>query len=191
MFILKSKYFFIIENIKDIDLKNIKKSNKFNIIYRSSKIAKNLEELLRFRNACKTKNIGFYVSNNIKLAVFLRADGIYISAYNKDLTFTRFKHSKFKIIGSAHNIKELKLKKLQGCTKIIFSRLFLTSYKNKNKFLGTVKFNLLSLLIKENLVPLGGIRLSNLNKLNIVRCNTIALLSEIQKEPKTLSRCFF
>ena len=191
MFILKSKYFFIIENIKDIDLKNIKKSNKFNIIYRSSKIAKNLEELLRFRNACKTKNIGFYVSNNIKLAVFLRADGIYISAYNKDLTFTRFKHSKFKIIGSAHNIKELKLKKLQGCTKIIFSRLFLTSYKNKNKFLGTVKFNLLSLLIKENLVPLGGIRLSNLNKLNIVRCNTIALLSEIKKEPKILSRCFF
>ena len=191
MFIFKSKYFFILENIKDIDLKNIKKSNKFNIIYRSSKIAKNLEELLRFRNACKTKNIGFYVSNNIKLAVFLRADGIYISAYNKDLTFTRFKHSKFKIIGSAHNIKELKLKKLQGCTKIIFSRLFLTSYKNKNKFLGTVKFNLLSLLIKENLVPLGGIRLSNLNKLNIVRCNTIALLSEIKKEPKILSRCFF
>ena len=191
MFILKSKYFFIIENIKDIDLKNIKKSNKFNIIYRSSKIAKNLEELLRFRNACKTKNIGFYVSNNIKLAVFLRADGIYISAYNKDLTFTRFKHSKFKIIGSAHNIKELKLKKLQGCTKIIFSRLFLTSYKNKNGFLGIVKFNLLSLLIKENLVPLGGIRLSNLNKLNIVRCNTIALLSEIKKEPKILSRCFF
>ena len=191
MFILKSKYFFIIENIKDIDLKNIKKSKKFNIIYRSCKIAKNLEELLRFRNACKTKNIGFYVSNNIKLAVFLRADGIYISAYNKDLTFTRFKHSKFKVIGSAHNIKELKLKKLQGCTKIIFSRLFLTSYKNKNGFLGIVKFNLLSLLIKENLVPLGGIRLSNLNKLNIVRCNTIALLSEIKKEPKILSRCFF
>ena len=27
--------------------------------------------------------------------------------------------------------------------------------------------------------------------MNIVRCNTIALLSEIQKEPKTLSRCFF
>ena len=191
MFILKSKYFFIIENIKDIDLKNIKKSNKFNIIYRFSKIAKNLEELLRFRNACKTKNIGFYVSNSIKLAVSLKADGIYISAYNKDLTFTRFKNSKFQIIGSAHNIKELKLKKLQGCTNIIFSRLFLTSYKNKNDFLGTVKFNLLSLLIKENLVPLGGIRLSNLNKLNIVRCNTIALLSEIKKEPKILSRCFF
>tara|TARA_B100000579_G_scaffold430151_1_gene443050 strand:- start:870 stop:1445 length:576 start_codon:yes stop_codon:yes gene_type:complete len=191
MFILKNKYFFIIENTKDIDLKNIKKSNKFNIIYRSNKIAKNFKELLRFRNVCKTKNIGFYVSNNIKLAVFLKADGIYISAYNKDLTFTRFKHSKFQIIGSAHNIKELKLKKLQGCTCIIFSRLFLTSYKNKNDFLGTVKFNLLSLLIKENLIPLGGIRLSNLNKLNIVRCSSIALLSEIKKKPKTLSRCFF
>tara|TARA_A100001011_G_scaffold154362_1_gene162843 strand:- start:63 stop:638 length:576 start_codon:yes stop_codon:yes gene_type:complete len=191
MFVLKNKYFFIIESIKDIDLKNIKKSKKFNIIYRSSKIAKKFEQLLRFRNVCRTKNIGFYVSNNIKLAIILKADGIYISAYNKDLTFTRFKHSKLQIIGSAHNIKELKLKKLQGCTNIVFSRLFLTSYKNKNGFLGVVKFNLLSLLIKENLIPLGGIRLSNLNKLNMVRCNSIALLSEIKKKPKILSKSLF
>ena len=37
MFILKNKYFLIIESIKDIDLKNIKKRNKFFIIYRNNK----------------------------------------------------------------------------------------------------------------------------------------------------------
>ena len=37
MFILKKKYFLIIESIKDLDLKNIKKHNKFNIIYRNKK----------------------------------------------------------------------------------------------------------------------------------------------------------
>ena len=37
MFILKKKYFLIIENIKDIDLKNIKIRNKFSIIYRNKK----------------------------------------------------------------------------------------------------------------------------------------------------------
>ena len=37
MFAFKKKYFLIIENIKDIDLKNIKKRNKFIIIYRNNK----------------------------------------------------------------------------------------------------------------------------------------------------------
>ena len=40
MFILKKKYFLIIESIKDINLKNIKKRNKFIIIYRNLKIRK-------------------------------------------------------------------------------------------------------------------------------------------------------
>ena len=35
MFILKKKYFFIIESIKDIELKNIKNFGKFSIIYRN------------------------------------------------------------------------------------------------------------------------------------------------------------
>ena len=40
----------------------------------------------------------------------LKADGLYISSYNKSLNLARFKKSKFKIIGSAHNIKEINLK---------------------------------------------------------------------------------
>ena len=37
MLLFKKKYFFIIESIKDINLRNIKKRNKFAIIYRNSK----------------------------------------------------------------------------------------------------------------------------------------------------------
>ena len=36
---------------------------------------------------------------------------------------------RFKIIGSAHNLRELEIKKKQGCKIIIFSRLFETNYK--------------------------------------------------------------
>ena len=36
MFAYKNKYFLIIENIKDIDLRNIKIRNKFIIIYRNN-----------------------------------------------------------------------------------------------------------------------------------------------------------
>ena len=191
MFVFKNKYFFIIESIRDIDLKNIKNSNKFSIIYRSKNIAENIEKLMQFRKICKTRNIDFYVSNNLKLTKTLKADGIYISAYNKNLKITHLRNLNFRIIGSAHNIKELNIKKLQGCSSIIFSRLFATSYKYKKGFLGVVKFNLLRLSRKENLIPLGGIRLSNLNKLSTVKCDSIALSSEIIKKPIVLSKRLF
>ena len=191
MLVFKNKYFFIIESTRDIDLKNIKNSNKFSIIYRSKNIAENIEKLMQFRKICKTKNIDFYVSNNVKLTNILKADGIYISAYNKNLKIAHLKNFNFSVIGSAHNIKELNLKKLQGCSSIIFSRLFATSYKYKKGFLGVVKFNLLRLSRKENLIPLGGIRLSNLNKLSTIKCDSIALSSEIIKKPNALSRRFF
>lgn len=191
MLLFKNKYFFIIESTRDIDLKNIKNSKKFCIIYRSKKIAENTEKLMKFRKNCKSKNIDFYVSNNIKLGNTLKADGIYISAHNKNLNISYLKNYKFKVVGSAHNIKEINVKKLQGCSSIIISRLFETSYKYKKGFLGVVRFNLLSLSRQENLIPLGGIRLSNLNKLNIVKCNSIALSSEIIKKPIIFSRfCF-
>ena len=191
MLVFKNKYFFIIESTRDIDLKNIKNSNKFCIIYRSKNIAENIEKLMQFRKICKTKNIDFYVSNNVKLTKILKADGIYISAYNKNLKIAHLKNFNFRVIGSAHNIKELNLKKLQGCSSIIFSRLFATSYKYKKGFLGVVKFNLLRLSRKENLIPLGGIRLSNLNKLSTVKCDSIALSSEIIKKPIVLSKRLF
>ena len=120
MFVFKNKYFFIIESIRDIDLKNIKNSNKFSIIYRSKNIAENMEKLIRFRKNCKIRNIDFYVSNNVKLTNILKADGIYISAYNKNLKIAHLKNFNFRVIGSAHNIKELNVKKLQGCSSIFF-----------------------------------------------------------------------
>ena len=191
MFVYKKNYFLIIENIKDIDLSNIKLINKFAIIYRNKNKNHNIEKLLKFRRYCKAKKIDFYISNNFKLMVSLNADGLYISSHNTDLSLSRIKNSNYKIIGSAHNIKELNLKIIQGCSHFIYSRLFNTNYKFKKGFMGIVKFNLLKLSRKENLVPLGGINMKNLNKLNLVKSNSFVLLSEIKKKPaKIFSRLF-
>ena len=97
MFSHKKEYYLIIESTKDINLSNKKKVSKFNIIYRNKKENENIEDLHRFRRVCKEKRINFFVSNNIKLASTLKADGIYISAFNKDLRINRFKTSKYKI----------------------------------------------------------------------------------------------
>ena len=189
MFAFKKKYFFIIETIKDLDLKNIKKSKKFIVIYRRKYTQEDTSILAKFRNECKTRSIKFYVANDYELAFKLKSDGIYISAYNKDLKYLNYKNSKFDIIGSAHNIKEINEKIKQNCTYIILSRLFLVDYKKELKYLGLNKFNQYSLIFK-NLLPLGGIKLSNLNKMKLINSNYICLLSEIKKKPAIISRLF-
>ena len=180
MFTFKKKYFFIIESIKDIDLKNIKNFGKYSIIYRNNS-PENIEILKKFRLQCKIQRIPFFIANNVDLIKTLKADGLYISAYNKNLS-SNYLGKNYKIIGSAHNIKEINLKKLQGCSEIILSRLFKTTYKNKIDFLGVIKFNLLSKLINVPLTPLGGINLKNLNNLKNVNCESVALSSLVKNE---------
>ena len=191
MFTIKNKYFLIIESIKDIDLRNIKLINRYIIIYRNTDKIENIDKLVRFRRYCKSKKIDFYVSNNEKLTSDLRADGLYISAHNTNLRLAKLKKSNYKIIGSAHNVKELNIKILQGCSSINFSRLFKVSHPFKKSSLGVIKFNLFKLSRKENLVPLGGINLSNLTKLKMVKSNSFALLSEIKKKPAKLFNRLF
>ena len=97
---------------------------------------------------------------------------------------------KFKIIGSAHNRAEIDIKKKQGCTKILLSRLFKTNYKNKKDYLGLIKFNLLKKKFNCILYPLGGIRISNSNRLKNINAEAFAILSEVKKKPAIISRLF-
>ena len=138
---IKNKYFLIIENIRDIELKNIKIRNKFSIIYRNNRKIDKLNDLLRFRKLCKIKAIKFYVANDINLAMSLNSDGIYLSSFNRELKFLNYKRLNFGIIGSAHNFKEISNKIKQGCSSILLSKLFLVDYNKKSPFLGVVKFN--------------------------------------------------
>ena len=190
MFVIKKKYYLIIENIKDINLKNIKKRNKFVIIYRNHKNLDNLESLFKFRKFCRLKSIEFFVTNNINLAVKLSSDGVYLSSYNKSLRSLSVKRRNFKIIGSAHSNKEILNKIQQGCEIIIFSKLFQVDYDKKAPYLGVVKFNNF-LKINSNLVPLGGINSNNINKLRQIKCNAFALMSEIKKKPANIINRLF
>ena len=189
MFAFKNRYFLIIENIKDIDLKNIKKRDKFSIIYRNNKKAENISDLLRFRKKCNLKSIKFYVANDQKLSVLLKADGIYLSAFNKSFKSLFLKRINYEIIGSAHDRKEIFIKTKQGCKFILFSKLFLVNYNKKASYLGITKFNKF-LSDNNNLIPLGGINVSKLNFLKNINCEGIALLSAIKKPTKIFSRLF-
>ena len=191
MFAFKKKYYLIIENIKNINLRNIKKPNKFVIIYRNHGRREDISDLIKFRKECKLKFVDFYVANDIKLSVILRSDGVYLSSTNKSFKALNLKSSKYKIIGSSHNITEINYKIKQGCDYIFLSKLFMVDYSKDSPFLDVIKFNHYSNLFDNKLVPLGGIKIVNLNKLKIVRCEGFALMSEIKKKPvKIINRLF-
>ena len=136
------------------------------IIYRNystNKIDKTL--ILKIKRFCRKNSIKFFLSNNIKLALKLNLDGAYIPSFNKSLHHLSFSlKKKFCLIGSAHNLKEIRIKEVQGVDKIFISSLF---KRNKN-YLGMNKYKILSKLSKKKIVVLGGISRSNVKKLKLI-----------------------
>jgi thiamine monophosphate synthase len=186
MFIIKNNYYLYIENTKNIDLNYIKNRKKISIIYRNNNIQENIKDLFEFRKQCRKKGFKLYISNNIQILRDCNADGLYLSSFNKKI----YLNKNLNLIGSAHSYKEIHEKIKQGCKTIFLSRLFETSYKDKKNYFGIMKFNLISLKYKVKIVPLGGIRNSNLNKLKLINSSGLALLSEVKKKPVITNRLF-
>jgi len=166
-----NKYYFI----NALEKSNIDKQHKTTIIiYRNYKQKLDKKLILQIKNLCKKKGNKFILANNIKLAITLDLDGVYIPSFNKDKKHLSYSYKKkFIILGSAHDIKEMRTKELQGVDTIFLSSLF---KKNKN-FLGIKKFKLFSLLTKKKIIALGGISQKNLKLLNLVNCSGFAGIS--------------
>ena len=77
------------------------------------------------------------------------------------------------IVGSAHNLKEIRTKENQNVKKLFLSSLF---KKNKN-FLGINKFKVLAKLTKKDVVMLGGISNKNVKRLSILNQSDFAGIS--------------
>tara|TARA_X000001036_G_scaffold438538_1_gene486638 strand:- start:1016 stop:1546 length:531 start_codon:yes stop_codon:yes gene_type:complete len=169
---IKTKYYFI----NKFDTNVIDQQDKLTtIIYRNYKFKKVDElSLIKVKDFCKNKGLKFFLSNNIKLAIKLNLDGAYIPSFNKSFAHLSYTlNKKFKIIGSAHNLKEIKIKELQKVDKIILSSLF---KKNKN-YLGINKFKNLSNLTKKKVVVLGGVNNNNIKILNLLNKSEFAGIS--------------
>ena len=108
------------------------------------------------------------------MAVSLNLDGAYIPSFNKDFKHLNYSYKKnFKIIGSAHNIKEMKIKELQKVEEIFLSSLF----KKNDNYLGINKFKVISKYTKLKVVALGGISKKNIKKLKLLSNQEFAGIS--------------
>ena len=166
-----NRYYFI----NKFDQGHIDKQNKgTTIIYRNYAQFVDEKLIIKIKNYCKKKGNKFLLSNNIKLAIKLDLDGAYIPSFNKDKKHLSYSFKKqFIILGSAHNIYELRTKETQMVNTIFLSSIF----KNNKNFLGLYRFKLLTLLSKKSFVALGGISNKNLRKLNLTNCQGFAGIS--------------
>ena len=165
------KYYFI----EKFEKSNIDKQDiNTTIIYRNYKKSYKIDEVILLKNYCKSKRLEFLLSNNIKLSIKLGLDGAYIPSFNKSFSHLSFKFKKgFSLIGSAHNLKEIRIKEKQNVEKIFLSSIF----KKNNNFLGINKFNLISKLSNKEIIALGGISKSNIKLINITRSKGFAGIS--------------
>ena len=158
-----------------------KLSKNINIIYRNYSNINHLNNLLKIKSFCKKAKIKLYLSNNIKLSIKLGLDGVYIPSLNKQINYCGLYNlpKNFKIIGSAHNLKEIIIKNRQGCEEIFLSPLF-KNEKSKN-YLGIIKFNLITLNCKKKFIALGGINKKNYKKIKLLKSNGFASISWAKK----------
>ena len=171
--------FYFIDKYNIDELTNLEKN--IDLIFRNYSKRLKIDEIKSIQKFCKINKRNLYLSNNIKLALRLGLSGVYIPSFNKSLNFAS-KHSlpnKFEIIGSAHNVNEIKVKKLQKCSKIFLSPIFKS--KKNQKFLSTIKFNLTTMTEDIDFIALGGINKNNYKKLRLTKVVGFAGISWIKK----------
>ena len=180
------KYFLFVDKYE----KNILKNDiiDLGIIYRNYLKKKNENDICKLRSYCNKKKLKFYISNNLRLAIKFKTDGIYIPSFNKRMTLSKASLGKnFKIIGSAHNQMEIKKKIDQGCEAIFLSPVF--RIEKSRKYLGICRFGLLTLKYRKKFIALGGIRKKNINILKMLNIYGMAGISFLKKNrPKNLGR---
>ena len=151
------------------------------IIYRNYNAKERESELIKISKACKRNRNQLFVSNDIKLAIKVKAEGIYIPSFNQTKVFRNIEKKNIKILGSAHNQKEIQKKISQNCTAIFLSPIFYV--EKSNKFLGVHKFNYLAYSNTTNIFALGGISKNNIHKLKLLNIKGFGGIRMFKKKP--------
>ena len=151
------------------------------IIYRNYNHPKRETELLKIAKACKKKRYLLFISNDIRLTLKVKADGIYIPSFNKTKKFLNLEKKNLIILGSAHSQKEIQEKISQKCKAIFLSPIF--RMKKTKNFLDVYKFNFLAQSNKSKFLALGGINKYNIQKLKMLKIKGFGGIRIFKKKP--------
>ena len=177
--IFNKSYIFIEQLDMLSKIKSLKLINVNIIIDVNEKTEKSDEKEVFIVKFAKKNKIPFIIKNNFRKCFKYNANGIFLDSKNKSRLKPIFYKKNFEIIGQAHNQSEYFLKYNQGCKVIMLSPIFSNIKYTKNKLLGVLKFNLISVIWKTKICALGGINKKNLKKVNTTKALHIASKSSI------------
>ena len=112
----------------------------------------------------------------------LKLNGVYLSANNHNLIINKNNlYKNFKVIGSAHNLKEIQIKKIQQADEILLSPVF----KKKNiNALGLYKLKHFFESFKKDKIALGGINSTNIKLIKLVNFRGFAAIDYFERQKK-------
>ena len=133
-----------------------------------------MEDIFKLKRICKKYKYKLFLANDVKLAIKLGLDGAYLPSFNNTFNHLSYSLKKdFVLLGSAHNLKEIKIKERQRVIKIFLSSIF----KKNNNYLGINKFKNLIKIYNKEFVALGGIDQCNVKKLKLLSIREFAGIS--------------
>ncbi len=139
----------------------------------------NIKKLIDFNNHCKKKKRYFYLANYAKIAIKLSLNGVYIPSFNKKINLISGKPRNFLVLGSAHNLPQIRVKEKQGVECIFLAPLFLT--KKSNNFLNVYNFKILSNQTNKKIIALGGLKKNNIGRIKLLNIHGYASISLFKK----------
>jgi len=184
-------FFFFTDSINNVTIHQILKFKNISLIYNTINQNENFNELIKIKLFCKKNNIKLYIKNNFKLAVKIKADGVYLNNEFSRKLLQKYEKLNFKIIIGIHSIKEFYLKKYESSMDVIISPIFYNKKYSVNQILNPVKFNLMSLDWKKRKYALGGINNDNFKKIYLTTSIGIGFVSLIKDLKVKKPVCFF
>ena len=176
--------YYFIDQINERTISTISKFKNISLIYLNQNDSfLNLQDLINIKKYCKKNHIKFYISDNIRLAIKVGANGIYLTKNYTKMSHNFTYKKGFMILGSVHNQLEYYKKLLH---QVNTQQIFFPSNNKKysiNKTLGIIKFKLITKDWKNPAIPLSGINQSNINKVYLVNKKEFAFRSWKQKNP--------
>jgi thiamine-phosphate pyrophosphorylase len=167
--------YYFIDQINERTISTISKFKNISLIYlNQNDTFLNLQDLINIKKFCNKNRIKFYISDNIRLAIKVGANGIYLTKNYTKMSHNFTYKKGFAILGSVHNQLEYYKKITQGCEKIFLSPIFYNKKYSINKTLGIIKFRLISRDWKKQAIPLSGINQRNVKKVYLVNKKELA-----------------
>ena len=181
------KIYCFVDKFDNKELQTINKSIGIIYINYEKKVDERL--IIAIKQHCRMNKKKVFLANNLKIAIKLKLDGVYIPSFYKRLTTKNYTMpSKFAIIGSAHNEIDIKIKEKQGCSLVFLAPIF--QVKKKNNYLNIHRFNKLCNNKEIRLIALGEINNSNIKKINLLNCYGFAGISWVKKNGPNKFRPF-